>query len=142
MERLTFEGNFCDIAQCRELPCPYDNNCMQKQVWERLRDYEDFCKTPEELKQILEDVKEIYKEWKNSVFVPCKVGDEIWLTTVYGEKRKEPISARVVSIEVRAEKKITIRTSVRPVYDSDLGKIAFGARLEAEKALEARNGDQ
>lgn len=21
MERLTFEGNFCDIAQCRELPC-------------------------------------------------------------------------------------------------------------------------
>ena len=23
MERLTFEGNFCDIAQCRELPCKY-----------------------------------------------------------------------------------------------------------------------
>lgn len=21
MERLTFDGNFCDIAQCRELPC-------------------------------------------------------------------------------------------------------------------------
>lgn len=22
MDRLTFDGNFCDIAQCRELPCP------------------------------------------------------------------------------------------------------------------------
>lgn len=21
MERLTFNGNFCDISQCRELPC-------------------------------------------------------------------------------------------------------------------------
>lgn len=21
MERLTFDGNFCDISQCRELPC-------------------------------------------------------------------------------------------------------------------------
>ena len=41
MERLTFEGNFCDIAQCRELPCKYDGNCTQKQVWERLKAYED-----------------------------------------------------------------------------------------------------
>ena len=41
MERLTFEGNFCDIAQCRELPYPHDNNCTQKQVWERLKAYED-----------------------------------------------------------------------------------------------------
>ena len=23
MERLTFDGNFCEIAQCRELPCPF-----------------------------------------------------------------------------------------------------------------------
>ena len=47
MERLTFEGNFCDIAQCRELLCPYDNNCMQKQVWERLRGYEDTGLSPQ-----------------------------------------------------------------------------------------------
>ena len=41
MERLTFDGNFCDIAMCRELPCPHNNNCTQKQVWERLKQYED-----------------------------------------------------------------------------------------------------
>ena len=47
MERLTFEGNFCDIAQCRELPCPYDGNCTQKQVWERLKAYEDSRLSPQ-----------------------------------------------------------------------------------------------
>ena len=32
MERLTFEGNFCDIAQCRELPCPYNGACSQRKM--------------------------------------------------------------------------------------------------------------
>ena len=41
MERLTFDGNFCDIARCKEVKCPYDTNCSQKQVWERLKAYED-----------------------------------------------------------------------------------------------------
>lgn len=47
MKRLTFEGNFCDIAQCRELPCPYDGNCTQKEVWERLKAYEDAGLSPQ-----------------------------------------------------------------------------------------------
>lgn len=46
MERLTFEGNFCDIAQCLELPCPYNNACTQRQVWERLKKYEDSGLSP------------------------------------------------------------------------------------------------
>ena len=41
MERLTFEGNFCDIAQCKEIPCPYNGACSQRKVWERLKAYED-----------------------------------------------------------------------------------------------------
>ena len=47
MERLTFEGNFCDIAQRRELPCKYDGNCTQKEVWERLKAYEDAGLSPQ-----------------------------------------------------------------------------------------------
>ena len=43
-ERLTFEGNFCDIARCRETRwgkyCP-DGACSQRKVWERLKKYED-----------------------------------------------------------------------------------------------------
>lgn len=49
MVRLTFEGNFCDIAQCRELPCKYDGTCTQKEVWERLKAYEDSGCEPEEV---------------------------------------------------------------------------------------------
>ena len=47
MERLTFEGNFCEIAQCRELPCKYDGNCSQKQVWKRLEACEDAGLSPQ-----------------------------------------------------------------------------------------------
>lgn len=49
MERLTFDGNFCDIAQCRELPCPYNGACSQRKVWERLKAYEDTGLEPEEV---------------------------------------------------------------------------------------------
>ena len=44
MERLTFEGNFCEIARCKETQwgkyCP-DGACSQRKVWERLKQYED-----------------------------------------------------------------------------------------------------
>ena len=57
MERLTFEGNFCDIARCKEVKCPYDTNRIQKQVWERLKAYEDTGLSPEKvswMKEVIE----------------------------------------------------------------------------------------
>lgn len=46
MERLTFDGNFCDISQCTSTPggsfCE-DGSCSARKVWERLKAYEDFC---------------------------------------------------------------------------------------------------
>ena len=56
MPRLTFEGNFCDIAMCRENPCPYNGMCSQRQTWERLKEYEDTGLEPEEIKGFAEDV--------------------------------------------------------------------------------------
>ena len=41
MDRLTFEGNFCDIVKCSEAVCPCGGSCTQKKVWERLKYYED-----------------------------------------------------------------------------------------------------
>ena len=97
MERLTFEGNFCDIAQCRELPCRYDGNCSQKQVWERLKAYEDTGLTPEEIKAPLTEdaminlaaqvlgvdigrLRELAEADKDGrvVVLPCKVGDVMY----------------------------------------------------------------
>lgn len=44
MERLTFEGNFCEIAKCLETPggtfCE-SGTCSQRKIWERLKAYED-----------------------------------------------------------------------------------------------------
>ena len=61
MERLTFDGNFCDIAMCRELPCPHDNNCTQKQVWERLK--------------LKETVKERLKQYEDTDIAPEEIRD-------------------------------------------------------------------
>lgn len=59
MVRLTFDGNFCDISQCRELPCKYDGNCSQKQVWERLKAYEDTGLSPQACAQAAEIEKQL-----------------------------------------------------------------------------------
>lgn len=56
MDRMTFEGNFCDIAQCREIPCPYNGACSQRKVWERLKQYEDTGYTPEEIAKLQGDL--------------------------------------------------------------------------------------
>ena len=57
MERMTFEGNFCDIAQCACTKCPYDTACSQKQVWERLKAYEDTGLSPEKVSWMKEVVE-------------------------------------------------------------------------------------
>jgi len=74
MDRLTFDGNFCDIALCSETPggsfCE-DGYCSQRKVWERLKQYEDTKFEPEEVKEIAYtferylawDIEENRAEW-------------------------------------------------------------------------------
>ena len=100
MERLTFDGNFCDIAQCKELPCPYNGSCTQRQVWERLKAYEDTGLEPREVSAIvkewsdlcaivgecggidrLREISEADKEGR-LVVLPCKD----WLEVVFGDQ--------------------------------------------------------
>lgn len=50
MNRLAFDGNFCEIAQCRELPCTHGGSCTQRKVWEKLKAYEDLGLEPEDYK--------------------------------------------------------------------------------------------
>ena len=56
MDRLTFEGRFCDIAQCTETPggsfCE-DGYCSQKKVWERLKAYEDTGLMPGDVEELI-----------------------------------------------------------------------------------------
>lgn len=68
MDRLTFDGNFCDIAQCRELPCPHGGSCTQRKVWEKLKAYEDIGLEPEEVNDAVVGAKLMVKAKLVSAF--------------------------------------------------------------------------
>lgn len=148
MERLTFDGNFCDIAQCRELPCQHGGNCSQKQVWERLKSYEDTGLTPGEvhstsgewcaMMSVLNSIgggydrlRELAEADKDGrlVVLPCKVGDPVYLIVT---KR-----ARNYTPEFRFVKKSRLTFLNMERILQDFGKEAFLTREEAEEALEA-----
>lgn len=157
MERLTFEGNFCDIAQCRELPCPYNNACSQRKVWERLKAYEDTGLDPATCAN--------YKAFEDEaiskgvtfrrivalmeadragrlVVLPCKVGDTVYEVT----SRKTISEYRVKAIRVELfctfiEWDIVagfVDKSLFGVSVDEIGKTVFLTREEAEKALEGK----
>lgn len=151
MERLTFDGNFCDIAQCREIPCPYDNNCTQKQVWERLKAYEDTGLTPERCAEfarayaegryiVMRDaeqegvarLRELAEADKDGrlVVLPCKVGDTVY--RIFNPPDRKPV--------ISAHTLMSVDYIVR--WLDKFGKTVFLTREEAEKAVEAmKNGN-
>ena len=166
MERLTFEGNFCDIARCKEVKCPYDTDCSQKQVWERLKAYENTRRTPEEvtalgelfdyaLKEsktlteqltLLKHIRKLAEADKDGrvVVLPCKVGD-----TVYFVNAKKILEFAVVGYAVdetgiswvyseHVDK--TGHTNERTFSPDRFGKNTFFTREEAEKALAEMEG--
>lgn len=154
MERLTFDGNFCDIAMCRELPCPYVGSCTQKEVWERLKAYEDKRLEPEEvlpkdkadeialkLRRLadleslcnytrLRELAEADKDGR-VVVLPCKVGDAVYFA-LFGRI----IEKQVFSI-VSFSKSTRIYCGGTSEYfrPEDIGKTFFLTSEEAEKAL-------
>ena len=143
MERLTFDGNFCDIAQCRKWPCQYDGSCTQKQVWEKLKAYEDTGLTPEELKAALTKplflrvaaqalgvdivrLSELAEADKDGrvVVLPCKIGDTVWRMKrtfeTFPDKSKPYIEPDAFLLQ--------------DVFN--IGKTVFLTHEEAEKALQ------
>lgn len=144
MERLTFEGNFCEIAQCACMKCPYDTACSQKQVWERLKAYEDTGLSPEKVSWMKEVVEAAFdndtsrierahnlhvadKEGR-VVVLPCKVGDTIWRLKrtfeTYPDKSKPYTEADGFLLQ--------------DIWN--VGKNVFLTREEAEKALAEMEG--
>ena len=156
MERLTFEGNFCDIAQCRELPCPYNGACSQREVWERLKAYEDTGLTPERCAEFaradaegryivmrdakqegvdrLRELAEVDKDGR-VIVLPCKVGDGLWTFCSYPVEQVYSFTVTDIS---SLNGRTMLNTSRCGVIDArDVGKTVFLTREEAEKALEA-----
>lgn len=146
MERLTFEGNFCDIAQCDVIPggssCE-SGSCTQRKVWERLKAYEGTGLTPEEIKELLHDttgpLHHKLGEWIDAdasgrlVVLPCKVGDTVYFALLGKIIEKQVFSIVAFSNSTR----IYCGGTSEYFRPEDIGKTFFLTREEAAKALEA-----
>ena len=143
MERLTFGGNFCDIAQCRDSACKQDGTCTQKEVWQRLKKYEDAGLSPQacaEAREIEETLSgcdysisrmvELMKADKDGrvLILPCKLGTKVYR-----------IRYKIADYPDDPEPEITT-TWFTPEYREDIGKTVFFTRKEAEKALQEMEG--
>ena len=106
MEKLTFDGNFCDIAQCTSTPggslCE-DGSCSARKVWERLKAYEETGLTPEEIDMDHEAAEQLRHLCRNCdldrleklaeadrdgrvVVLPCQFGEHVF-ALLDGQKR-------------------------------------------------------
>ena len=159
MERLTFEGNFCDIAQCRDLACQQSGTCTQRLVWERLKAYEDAKLSPQacaEAREIEETLSgcdysisrmvELMKADKDGrvVVLPCKVGDTVFARL--NNKSKYVCECKVKQIVVGNIGFVTFAPIGAPEREYNVslrgfGKTVFLSREEAKKALQEMKGD-
>lgn len=153
MERLTFEGNFCEIARCGHVTCPYKDGCSQKQVWERLKQYEDTGLSPiacEESAKIEKGLSEggystsrmvelMCADQEGRVIVlPCKRGDELWTYCNYPVKRV--YSFTVSDVSTLNGRTVLNTLGLGTIRPEDIGKTVFLTREDAEKALAEMEG--
>ena len=164
MERLTFEGNFCEIARCKEVTCPYDTDCSQKQVWERLKAYEDTGLTPEEIKApFTEDAMinlaaqalgvkpsrlremAVADQEGHVIVLPCKVGHRVFALL---DTDKHISECEVKQIGLGNEigfvvlEPIGARGRKYGVALNGFGKTVFLTHEKAEKALAEMEGNR
>lgn len=157
MERLTFEGNFCDIAQCDATPggsyCE-SGSCTQRKVWERLKAYEDMVRdiSTDRLRELGEADKD-----GRLVVLPCKD----WLEVVFGDQvlfwgiDKDYVEQPIREISLDDADRVGWYDGYKNVflkgtdengeawefYPEEIGKTVFLTREEAEKALEAMKNE-
>ena len=122
MERLTFDGNFCDISKCGEInggsSCK-DGYCSQRKVWERLKQYED-----------------AEAEGRLTI-LPCKIGDTVYQLTNKRHAHGVGISPRIVSSACVWNDGFYALTHQGMTYcqSKDLGKTWLLTLEEAKQAL-------
>lgn len=129
MKRLTFEGNFCDIAMCDEVRggsfCE-DGDCAQRKIWERLKAIEDILGDEYDLDR-LRELAQAGREGR-CVVLPVKPDTPVWsiaFCKVDDDGTEHPTGPWPFSL---------------PMFDA-WGEEWFLTREEAEAALEGmKNG--
>lgn len=161
MERLTFEGNFCDIAQCTSTIAGSfceDGTCSARKAWERLKAYEDTGLTPEEFHAYWVFLEDMIGEQKVSealdrfrqqvkadkdgrvVVLPCKVGQRVF-ALLGTDKHISECEVKQIGMGNKIGfiglEPIGARGREYGVSLNGFGKTVFLTREEAEKALGA-----
>lgn len=168
MDRLTFEGNFCDISRCQNTPggsfCE-DGACSQRKVWERLKEYEDTERRPEEVQALnrlfdyaltesrtlqeqlalIERLRELAEADKDGRLVvpPCKIGGTVYLLLQDDVKHNPETCGWYISedrVGAIAEGGFYLGDPADDVYvrNEEIGEEVFLTREGAERALEGR----
>ena len=171
MERLTFEGNFCDISRCQNTPggsfCE-GGACSQRKVWERLKEYEDTKRMPEEVQALnrlfdyalkesrtlqeqlalivrLRELAEADKDGRLVVlpWIPGLVLTPKNALYIIDEDEGKIYEDGLYEAEIGMNSEGRIAVNFMTLdsclfYDEDIGKTVFLTREEAEKALEGR----
>lgn len=141
MKRITFDGNFCDIAKCADvcegIICE-EEACSQRKTWERLKAIEDILGNEYDLDRLRELV-ETDREGR-CVVLPCKLHDKVFFIENGCVKETE-----VDSFHNWTSGRWKISTHTDRMYEhwkgyeidfSGIGKTVFLSREDAEKALE------
>lgn len=148
MKRITFDGNFCDIAKCADvcegIICE-EEACSQRKTWERLKAIEDILGNEYDLDRLRELVQADREE--RCVVLPCKLHDKVFFIENGCVKETE-----VDSFHNWTSGRWKISTHTDRMYEhwkgyeidfSGIGKTVFLSREDAEKAVEMeenRNG--
>lgn len=138
MERLTFEGNFCDIAQCDVIPG--GSSCESAKVIIKAAFSDDTSKA--------ERIRELLKADKDGrlVVLPVRpvltqsIGSMLYIIED-GEIVEDSLCEALVGMGSNGEINIfyTTLSDQMSFEQADIGKTVFLTREEAERALEAMN---
>ena len=157
MERLTFDGNFCDIALCSEVRygsfCE-DGSCSQRRVWERLKPYEDTGLEPEDIRRAFDEdavlklaggvlglepdcLRELAEADRKGrcVVLPCKIGDTLNKCVNQAREFEELYTKLYAATGFTAEKLLEMFAAgyvlQKPDYSKQLAEMANLAEAEA-----------
>lgn len=118
MERLTFDGEFCDISMCREeLGGPFceEGYCSQRRVWERLKSIEDILGGDYNLDRLRELVQ-ADREGR-CVVTELAPGDEVWVVERDEDGNPDDFSGYIFITSVRGI--AIVSPSINGCADSD-----------------------
>ena len=129
MKRLTFEGNFCDIAMCGEVPgesfCE-DGACSQRKIWEQLKKIEDILDSEYDFDR-LRELAQADREGR-CVVLPAKPDQTIYQWRIGDDC---PSVSRLDGVQISGDGEITYPIWNGYLIPEDFGKTVFLTREEA-----------